>query len=60
MLDLAIAGMAWELTGAETCLEAIAAAARRLSRLTPLRPPPPQSSPQAQSWAQPSSQTWVS
>jgi hypothetical protein len=30
-LDLAVADQAWELTGCETCLEAMAADARRLS-----------------------------
>jgi hypothetical protein len=33
-LDLAVADQAWELTGCETCLEAAAADARRLSRAT--------------------------
>ncbi len=32
-LDLALADQAWELTGCDTCLEAIAADARRLSRI---------------------------
>jgi hypothetical protein len=34
-LDLTVADSAWELTGCETCLEAIAADARRLAAASP-------------------------